>query len=93
MDGGPTPRVLRGWQGRRMLVKYLTGPDITDPEDADRPATGPAQARTELLLLVEVGSHGVEVRKVAEGRPEFISWGAVLAIQDVLPTEPGDEAL
>ncbi len=87
MDREPTPPVLSDWLGEKLLIKYLTGPDI-DLEDVDKTVTGQLQARTESLYLDQVGTHGIAVKKVAEGRPEFIPWGAVLAIQDITPVEP-----
>jgi hypothetical protein len=84
-----SPQVLNDWLGYRLLVKYLTGPDV-DPEDADRAVTGQTEARTELLYLEQIGAYGVVVKKVAEGSPEFIPWGAVLAILDVTPAESDD---
>jgi hypothetical protein len=67
----------------------MTGPDA-DPEGADRPVTGQPEARTELLYLEEIGAYGVVVKKVTEGRSEFISWGALLAILDIRSTKPDD---
>jgi hypothetical protein len=67
----------------------MTGPDA-DPEGADRPVTGQPEARTELLYLEEIGAYGVVVKKVTEGRSEFISWGALLAILDIGSTKPDD---
>jgi hypothetical protein len=67
----------------------MTGPDA-DPEGADRPVTGQPEARTELLYLEEIGTFGVVVKKVTEGRPEFIPWGALLAILDVGSPKPDD---
>jgi hypothetical protein len=72
-----------------IVSKYLTGPDV-DPEDADRTVTGQTEACTELLYLEQIGAYGVVVKKVAEGSPEFIPWGAVLAILDVRPSESDD---
>ena len=89
MDRELSPQVLNDWLGYRLLVKYLTGPDV-DPEDADRAVTGQTEARTELLYLEQIGSYGVVVKKVAEGSPEFIPWGAVLAILGVRPSESDD---
>ena len=89
MDRELSPQVLNDWLGERLLVKYMTGPDA-DPEGADRPVTGQAEARTELLYLEEIGAYGVVVKKVAEGRPEFISWGALLGILDISSTKPDD---
>jgi hypothetical protein len=43
-----------------------------------------------LLYLEEIGAYGVVVKKVAEGRPEFIPWGALLAILDIRSTKPDD---
>ena len=91
MEQDPTPRILNDWLGERVLIKYLTGPDI-DLEDLDRMVRGHLQARTELLYLEQVGSYGIAVKKVEEGKLEFIGWGALLAIQDVKPVEP-DELL
>jgi hypothetical protein len=71
------------------LVKYLTGPDA-DPEGVDRTVTGQPEARTELLYLEEIGAYGIVVKKVTEGRPEFIPWGALLAILDVGSAKPDD---
>jgi hypothetical protein len=67
----------------------LTGPD-TDPEGADRTVMGQLEARTELLYLEEIGAYGVVVKKVAEGSPEFIPWGALLAILDIRSAKPDD---
>jgi hypothetical protein len=75
--------------GDRLLVKYMTGPDA-DPEGADRTVTGRPEARTELLYLEEIGAYGVVVKKVAEGSPEFIPWGALLAILDIRSAKPDD---
>lgn len=91
MDQELTPQVLSDWLGYRVLIKYVTGPDPDiDPDDIDRTITGPLQGRTEMLYLDQIGTYGIVVKKVAEGNPEFISWGAVLAIQDVKPVEPDD---
>ena len=49
--------------------------------------TGQPEARTELLYLEEIGAYGVVVKRVAEGRPEFIPWGALL---DLGSTNPDD---
>ena len=87
MDRELSPQVLNDWLGDRLLVKYMTGPDA-DPEGADRTVTGQPEARTELLYLEEIGAYGVVVKKVTEGRPEFISWGALLAILDIRSTKP-----
>ena len=87
MDQKPTPWLLSDWLGQRLLIKYMTGPDI-DLEDVDRTVTGQLQARTELLYLDQVGTYGVVVKKVAEGKPEFVPWGAVLAIHDIKTVEP-----
>ena len=92
MDRKPTPRVPNDWLGERLLIKYMTGPDI-DLEDVDRTVSGQPQARTELLYLDQVGTFGIAVKKVAEGKPEFISWGALLAIQDITPAVPDDDVL
>ena len=89
MDRELSPQVLNDWLGDRLLVKYMTGPDA-DPEGADRTVTGQAEARTELLYLEQIGVYGVVVKKVAEGSPEFISWGALLAILDIRSAEPDD---
>ena len=89
MDRELSPQVLNDWLGYRLLVKYITGPDV-DPEDADRTVTGQTEARTELLYLEQIGAYGVVVKKVAEGSPEFIPCGAVLAILDVRPAESDD---
>ncbi len=89
MDRGLSPQVLNDWLGGRLLVKYLTGPDA-DPEGADRTVAGQPEARTELLYLEEIGAYGVVVKKVAEGRPEFIPWGALLAILDIRSAKPDD---
>ena len=89
MDRELSPQVLNDWLGHRLLVKYMTGPDA-DPEDADRTVTGQPEARTELLYLEEIGAYGVVVKKVAEGRPEFIPWGALLAILDIRSAKPDD---
>jgi hypothetical protein len=89
MDRRLTPQALNEWLGERLLIKYLTGPD-PDPEDLDRMLTEQPQARTELLYLEQVGMFGILVKKVAEGKPEFISWGAVLGIQDIRAAEPDD---
>lgn len=78
----PTPRVLRDRLGDWLLIKYTTGPDL-DLEDFGRTVTNEAQARTELLYLDQIGAYGIVARKVAEGSPAFISWGAILRIQDV----------
>jgi hypothetical protein len=43
-----------------------------------------------LLYLEEIGAYGVVVKKVNEGRPEFIPWGALLAILDVGSAKPDD---
>jgi hypothetical protein len=43
-----------------------------------------------LLYLEEIGAYGVVVKKVAEGRPEFIPWGSLLAILDIRSTKPDD---
>jgi len=67
----------------------MTGPD-TDPEGADRTVTGQPEARTELLYLEEIGAYGVVVKKVAEGSPEFIPWGALLTILDIRSAKPDD---
>jgi hypothetical protein len=67
VDPGLSPQLLNDWLGERLLVKYMTGPDA-DPEGADRTVRGQAEARTELLYLEEVGTYGVVVKKVAEGR-------------------------
>ena len=91
MNQEPTPPILNDWLGERVLIKYLTGPDI-ELEDLDRMVTGHLQARTELLYLEQVGAYGIAVKKVVEGKLEFIGWGALLAIQDVKPVEP-DELL
>jgi hypothetical protein len=86
-----TSQVSSDWLGYRLLIKYLTGPDPDiDPDDIGRTLTGPLQARTELLHLVQIGTFGIVVKKVLEGNPEFISCGAVLTIQDVSPVEPDD---
>ena len=92
MDWEPTPRVLNDGLGKRLLIKYMTGPDV-DLEDVDRTVTGQPQARTELLYLDQIGTFGITVKKVAEGKPEFISWGALLAIQDITSAEPDDDVL
>ena len=92
MGWEPSPPVLNDWLGKRLLIKYMTGPDV-DLEDADRAVTDQLQARTELLYLDQVGTFGIAVKKVAEGKPEFISWGALLAIQDITPAEPDDDVL
>ena len=84
-----SPQVLNDWLGDRLLVKYLTGPDA-DPEGVDRTVTGQPEARTELLYLEEIGAYGIVVKKVTEGRPEFIPWGALLAILDVGSAKPDD---
>jgi hypothetical protein len=89
VDRELSPQVLNDWLGYRLLIKYITGPDV-DPEDADRAVTGQTEARTELLYLEQIGAYGVVVKKVAEGSPEFIPWGAVLAILDVRPSESDD---
>jgi hypothetical protein len=89
LDRELTPQVLNEWLGERLLIKYMTGPDI-DLEDVDRTVTGQPQARTELLYLDQVGTHGIAVKKVAEGKPEFLPWGAVLAIQDIKRDESDD---
>ena len=89
MDRELSPQVLNDWLGYRLLVKYITGPDV-DPEDADRAVTGQTEARTELLYLEQIGAYGVVVKKVAEGSPEFIPWGAILAILDPRPAESDD---
>ena len=92
MGWEPSPPVLNDWLGKRLLITYMTGPDV-DLEDADRAATDQLQARTELLYLDQVGTFGIAVKKVTEGKPEFISWGALLAIQDITPAEPDDDVL
>lgn len=89
MDRELSPQVLNSWLGDRLLVKYMTGPDA-DPEGADRTVTGQAEARTELLYLEQIGVYGVVVKKVAEGSPEFIPWGALLAILDIRSAKPDD---
>jgi hypothetical protein len=89
VDRELSPRVLNDWLGERLLVKYITGPDA-DPEGADRTVTGRPEARTELLYLEEIGAYGIVVKKVTEGRPEFISWGALLAILDIGSTKPDE---
>jgi hypothetical protein len=89
VDRELSPQVLNDWLGGRLLVKYITGPDA-DPEGADRTVAGQPEARTELLYLEEIGAYGVVVKKVAEGRPEFISWGALLAILDIGSAKPDD---
>jgi hypothetical protein len=89
VDRELSPQVLNNWLGDRLLVKYMTGPDA-DPEGADRTVTGQAEARTELLYLEQIGVYGVVVKKVAEGSPEFISWGALLAILDIRSAKPDD---
>jgi hypothetical protein len=89
VDRELSPQVLNDWLGDRLLVKYMTGPDA-DPEGADRPVTGQPEARTELLYLEEIGAYGVVVKKVTEGRSEFISWGALLGILDIGSTKPDD---
>ena len=89
MDRELSPRVLNDWLGERLLVKYITGPDA-DPEGADRTVTGRPEARTELLYLEEIGAYGIVVTKVTEGRPEFISWGALLGLLDIRSTKPDD---
>jgi hypothetical protein len=91
VDREHSPQVLNDWLGERLLVKYMTGPDA-DPEGADRTVTGQPEARTELLYLEEIGAYGIVVKKVTEGRPEFISWGALLGILDIRSTKP-DEAV
>jgi hypothetical protein len=92
VDRGLSPQVLNDWLGERLLVKYMTGPDV-DSEDADRTVTGRPEARTELLYLDQIGAYGVVVKKAVEGRSEFIPWGAVLAILDIRPTEPDDDVV
>ena len=57
MDRELSPQVLNDWLGYRLLVKYITGPDV-DPEDADRTVTGQTEARTELLYLDQIGAYG-----------------------------------
>jgi hypothetical protein len=89
MDRELSPQVLNDWLGERLLVKYMTGPDA-DPEGADRTVTGQPEARTELLYLEEIGAYGIVAKKVTEGRPEFISWGALLGILDISSTRPDD---
>jgi hypothetical protein len=74
VEQDPTPRILNDWLGERVLIEYLTGPDI-DLEDLDRMVGGHLQARTELLYLEQVGSYGIAVKKVEEGKLEFIGWG------------------
>jgi hypothetical protein len=92
VDRGLSPQVLNDWLGERLLVKYMTGPDV-DSEDADRTVTGRPEARTELLYLDQIGAYGVVVKKAVEGRSEFIPWGAILAIVDIRPTEPDDDVV
>jgi hypothetical protein len=89
VDRELSPQVLNDWLGDRLLIKYMTGPDA-DPEGADRTVTGHAEARTELLHLEQIGVYGVVVKKVAEGSPEFIPWGALLAILDIRSAKPDD---
>jgi hypothetical protein len=89
VDREHSPQVLNDWLGERLLVKYMTGPDA-DPEGADRTVTGQPEARTELLYLEEIGAYGIVAKKVTEGRPEFISWGALLGILDISSTRPDD---
>ncbi len=92
MERDLTPQVLNDWLGGRLLVRYMTGPDV-DVEDLDKTVTGQPEARTELLFLDQIGAYGIVVKKEVEGNPEFIPWGAVLAIQSVGPVEPDDGAL
>ena len=93
MDRELTPQILGHWLGEQLLIKYMTGPDIVDPDDLDKTVTDRPQARTELLYLAQVGTYGIVVKKVAEGQPEFISWSAVLALQDIKAAEPDDEVI
>jgi hypothetical protein len=89
VDRGLSLQVPNNWLGERLLIEYMLGPDV-DPDGADRTVTGQSEASTELLYLDHIGAYGLVVKKVAEGRPEFIPWGAVLAILDVRPVAPDD---
>ena len=89
MDRGLSLQVPNNWLGERLLIKYMLGPDV-DPDGADRTVTGQPEASTELPYLDHIGAYGLVVKQVAEGRPEFIPWGAVLAILDVRPVAPDD---
>ena len=85
----PTPRSLRDRLGEWLLIEYVTSPNLLDPEDLRRTVTDKTQAHTELLCLDQIGAYGIVGRRVAEGSPRSISWGELLAIQDVVPVETG----
>jgi hypothetical protein len=89
MERGPeiSPPVLNAWLGDRLLITYMTGPDI-DLDDVGRTATGQPEARVELLYLDQIGTYGIAVKKEADGSSEFIPWGALLGIVSIEPAEP-----
>ena len=73
--------VLSEWLGYWVFITYTSGPNL-DQSEPTKLVKGQPEAITASFFLENYGPLGIEVRRTTETPTIFMSWGAVLYIQD-----------